>query len=420
MKIFLDMVGCRLNQAEIDMLAIDFTLKGAQIVSKAENADKIIINTCCVTKKACADSRKIIRHYRNLSNAEIISTGCWVNIDFQEAKNLSDLAFPNKDKETIPHFLFGNDTAQSVTLSKKPILGKRTRTRGFVKVQDGCMNKCSFCLTTIARGDSKSEPISEVVRRIQQLEAMGVKEIVLTGVQLGSWGKDFQPRISFAELIHEILDQSRIPRIRFSSIEPWDINTALIELLNEDRICPHMHIPLQSGANPVLRAMRRPINAEQYFEILRLIHETAPQTSITTDVISGFPTETSELFKESFEFIKNCNFDGGHVFSFSPMPGTDAELLQSLVQASEIRHRTKMLIDHFREQSHRSKQDMIGKTTRVLYESKRKTKTGETWVGFTENFLRISCQTSEDLTNEILETKITSVDSKGNLLGILT
>jgi len=420
MKIFLDMVGCRLNQAEIDMLAIDLARRGATIVPKAEKADKIILNTCCVTKKACADSRKMIRHYRNSSDAEIISTGCWVNVDLPEAQRISDLAFLNNDKAAIPESLLGNSSETDISLSEKPVLGKRTRTRGFVKVQDGCRNKCSFCLTTIARGESRSESISEVVRRIHELEEMGVKEVVLTGVQLGSWGKDLQPGSTLAELVRKILAQTQMPRIRFSSIEPWDINESLIELLNEERICSHLHIPLQSGANTVLRAMRRPNSAEKYFKVIETIRKIAPQTSITTDVISGFPNETPELFQESLEFIKKCNFDGGHVFSFSTMPGTDAELLSSVVQDIEIKQRTRILIEHFREQTQKSKQEMVGKTSRVLYESKRKTKAGESWTGFTENFLRISCLATDDLMNKILETEVTSVDPKGNLIGRLT
>lgn len=420
MKIFLDMVGCRLNQAEIDMLAIDLARRGATIVPKAEKADKIIINTCCVTKKACADSRKMIRHYRNTSDAEIISTGCWVNVDLQEAQRISDLAFLNNDKAAIPESLLGDSSETDISLSEKPVLGKRTRTRGFVKVQDGCRNKCSFCLTTIARGESRSESISEVVRRIHDLEEMGVKEVVLTGVQLGSWGKDLQPGSTLAELVREILAQTQMPRIRFSSIEPWDIDLDLIEILNEERICSHLHIPLQSGSNEVLRAMRRPNSAEQYYEVIETIREIAPQTSITTDVISGFPNETPELFQESLEFIKKCNFDGGHVFSFSSMPGTDAALLPSVVQDIEIKQRTRILIEHFREQTQKSKQEMVGKTSRVLYESKRKTKSGESWTGFTENFLRISCPATDDLMNKILETEVTSVVPKGNLIGRLT
>lgn len=402
------------------MLAIDLARRGATIVPKAEKADKIIINTCCVTKKACADSRKMIRHYRNTSDAEIISTGCWVNVDLQEAQRISDLAFLNNDKAAIPESLLGDSSETDISLSEKPVLGKRTRTRGFVKVQDGCRNKCSFCLTTIARGESRSESISEVVRRIHDLEEMGVKEVVLTGVQLGSWGKDLQPGSTLAELVREILAQTQMPRIRFSSIEPWDIDLDLIEILNEERICSHLHIPLQSGSNEVLRAMRRPNSAEQYYEVIETIREIAPQTSITTDVISGFPNETPELFQESLEFIKKCNFDGGHVFSFSSMPGTDAALLPSVVQDIEIKQRTRILIEHFREQTQKSKQEMVGKTSRVLYESKRKTKSGESWTGFTENFLRISCPATDDLMNKILETEVTSVVPKGNLIGRLT
>lgn len=417
MKVFLDMVGCRLNQAELDLLAIDLSRKGATIISTPEKADKIIINTCCVTKKACADSRKMIRHYRNLSDAEIISTGCWVNIDIQEAQNISDLTVLNSDKENIPEILLNMEPENPAELTRKPNLGKRTRTRGFVKVQDGCMNQCSFCLTAIARGASRSVSTDTAVRRIHDLEAMGVKEIVLTGVQLGSWGKELQPRLALSDLVRAILDKTDIPRIRFSSIEPWDIDLAFIELLNENRICAHLHIPLQSGADPVLRSMRRPVNTQSFFEMLSQIRKIAPQTSITTDVISGFPTETPELFQESIEFIKQCDFNGGHVFSFSPMPGTDAAKNPSVVQDSDKKKRTRLLIEHFKQQAQNSKLFMIGQTSRVLYESRRETKAGTIWVGFAENYQCVETSSSDNLMNRIIETDLIKIDPKGSLIG---
>lgn len=193
MKIYLDMVGCRLNQAEIDAMAIDLVNRGANIVSDPSLADTIIINTCCVTAKASADSRKMIRHYKNMYPAKVISTGCWVSVAEQDALDISDLAYLNSQKELIPELLLKSPPDTLNELKQKPKLGHRNRTRGFVKVQDGCMNSCSFCLTTISRGPSVSTPAEGVLERVKQLEGMNIKEIVLTGVQLGSWGKDLQP-----------------------------------------------------------------------------------------------------------------------------------------------------------------------------------------------------------------------------------
>lgn len=417
MKIFFDMVGCRLNQAEIDMLAIDLARKGATIVSKAEQADTIIINTCCVTLKASADSRKMIRHYKENTNARVVSTGCWVNVDFADAGQMSDLAVLNVDKEDIPLLLSDKVRRLQTQLNTKPALGKRTRTRGFVKVQDGCNNACSFCLTTIARGRSVSKAVDEVVERINQLETMGVKEIVLTGVQLGSWGKDLQPRQTIDNLLGEIISKTDIPRIRLSSIEPWDVNIALVKLLNHARVCAHLHVPLQSGADEILRAMKRPMSTERYMEMIEQIRNIAPQTNITTDVIAGFPGETEELFNESYEFIQNCDFDGGHVFSFSPMPGTEAALMESGIHTNEIKRRTKKLIQQFKQKQEQSRQSLIGSKQMVLYESHKNTEHGVVWSGFSESYLRVNTISEESLSNRIMETEISGLDLKGNLIG---
>ena len=419
MNVYLDMVGCRLNQAEIDALALELTRRGAKIVPNPGLADTIIINTCCVTKKACADSRKMIRHYRETTQARLISTGCWVSVALEEAAKLSDAAIANPEKEQLPEFLMsdsGSTTSRSVA---KPNLGKRSRTRGFVKIQDGCDNSCSYCLTTIARGRSHSKSVDEVLARVQDLEAMGVKEIVLTGVQLGSWGKDFGNSQRLSHLLFEILDQTSIPRIRLSSIEPWDVDQALISVFKDPRLCAHLHIPLQNGADQILRSMRRPIKTSRYLELLEEIRAQTQDLSITTDIIAGFPGETDELFDESFEFIRKCQFNGGHVFSFSPMPGTVAAEMENQVHEAVIKQRARRLIQHFDEQAILTKEKMVGSEVEVLIES-RKCFGGKTiWTGFAENYIKVSLSSDRnDLSNRIIRTKIKGMDEKGHLIGL--
>lgn len=416
MNIYLDMVGCRLNQAEIDAMALDLVSRGGTIVSEAEKADVIIVNTCCVTAKASADSRKMIRHYQNNFDAKVVSTGCWVNVAKAEAEEISDLAYLNDQKELIPEFLLQSPADTVSEISRKPNLGRRNRTRGFVKVQDGCNNACSFCLTTIARGPSESMTKESVLGRIHQLESLGMKEIILTGVQLGSWGKELQPKKTLANLIQFILENSAIPRIRISSIEPWDIDQALVDLLNHPRIMPHMHIPLQSGSDEILQTMRRPVSRERFRNVLAMIRRTAPQTAITTDVISGFPGETDELFEESFQFIKDCNFDGGHVFSFSPMPGTDALNLPDHVHQATIKNRTKKLLNLFANQEKRTKQSLVGQYAEVLFESRKKAEEFNWYHGFSENYQNVVCLSEEKLLNQIRMVKFTGLDQKGRLI----
>lgn len=416
MKIFLDMVGCRLNQAEIDAMAIDLVNRGAKIVSDPALADTIIVNTCCVTAKASADSRKMIRHYKNSSPAKVISTGCWVNVAHLQADEISDLAYLNNQKELIPELLLQSPADTVIELGQKPKLGHRNRTRGFVKVQDGCNNACSFCLTTIARGASISTLPEIVLKRVRQLEKMEIKEIILTGVQLGSWGKDLEPRSKLSFLLEYLLEYSEIPRVRLSSIEPWDVDQDLVHLLNHPRIMSHLHIPLQSGSDLILKAMRRPVNQARFRNVLGMIRETSPQTAISTDVITGFPGETDELFEESFRFIQECNFSSGHVFSFSPMPGTLAQEMGNKTKPATIKDRTNRLLSHFNDQASHYKLQKVGQTAQVLFESKKNSLQGNFYCGFSEDYQKVIRYSDETLLNQIREVEFVSLDENGDLI----
>lgn len=419
MKIFLDMVGCRLNQAEIDAMAIDLANRGAEIVSDPSLADTIIVNTCCVTAKASADSRKMIRHYKSSFPVQVVSTGCWVNVDRPEAVEISDQVYFNDQKELIPEFLLQSPADTIVELERKPKLGTRNRTRGFVKVQDGCNNACSFCLTTIARGKSISTSPEKIIERVKQLERMDIKEIILTGVQLGSWGKDLTPKSHLSNLLEHLLVHSEIPRIRLSSIEPWDIDQKLADLLNNPRVMPHLHIPLQSGSDLILRAMRRPVTQERFSQVLTMLRDTGPQLAITTDVISGFPGETDELFEESLDFIKSCNFSGGHVFSFSPMPGTLAFDMADKVNPATIKSRTNQLLAHFERQQKNYQQQKYGQIEQVLFESRKRAPQSKYFQGFTTDYQRVVCKNDESLINQIENVKIVEIDENGDLHGVI-
>ncbi len=417
MKIFLDMVGCRLNQAEIDAMAVDLVIRGAKIVSDPQSADTIIVNTCCVTAKASADSRKMLRHYKNKYSAKVVSTGCWVSVARPEAEEISDLAYLNDQKELIPEYLIKSPPDSFLEPNQKPSLGRRQRTRGFVKVQDGCDNACSYCLTTIARGDSFSTTTEDVLGRIALLEKMGSKEVVLTGVQLGSWGKDLDPNQRLHNLLRSILENSTVPRIRLSSLEPWDIDLELVELLNHPRVMPHLHIPLQSGSESILRAMRRPLRLARFSQILAMIRQVSPQTAISTDIITGFPGETEPLFEESLDYIRSCDFSGGHVFSFSPMPGTAASELPDQVQTATVKARTKRLLAYFASQQAAYKLKKVGQREPVLFERKKTSPLGSYYTGFSEDYQRVICFSAEALVNQIKGVKIIEMSEKGDLVG---
>lgn len=423
MKVFLNMVGCRLNQAEIDQLALSLTEAGVEVVSDPKEADEIVINTCCVTAKASADSRKMLRHHKKAyANARVIGTGCWVSISNHEQtenETMLDLAYGNCEKEKILTDLLEKASAERLyPAGYRPDLGSRKRTRGFVKVQDGCDNRCAYCLTQVARGRSISTKEKDVIQYAQKLWGLGVNEIVLTGVQLGSWGKDLDPKKTIAHLVDTVLRETDFPRIRLSSIEPWDITPELISLFENSRMCPHLHIPLQSGSDEILRRMKRPMDTDRFRQILAMIRRCKSEFAITTDVICGFPGETDDRFRESLEFIKECQFSGGHVFPFSGLEGTSAFALPEQVHNSLRKERTALVAHVFADAEKAYGIKRLGQRASVLFERSVQKMGKQVWQGWSEDYLKVLMRSSEDLHNQILEVKLEGVNSLGEILAI--
>lgn len=425
MKVFLNMVGCRLNQAEIEHLALSLTESGVEVVPNPEEADEIVINTCCVTAKASADSRKMLRHHKALyPNAHVIGTGCWVSTSKDtsiERQQMMDQAYDNTQKEQILVDLIGKASPEVFGSDDyRPNLGSRNRTRGFVKVQDGCDNRCAYCLTQVARGHSISTDANSVIAYSRKLHNLGVKEIVLTGVQLGSWGKDLLPRQSISDLVKTLLDQTEIPRIRLSSIEPWDVSPELISLFENPRLSPHLHIPLQSGSDEILRKMNRPMNTARFREMLALIRNEKKDFAITTDIICGFPGETEELFHQSLEFIEECQFSGGHVFPFSALQGTAAFSMSEQVQHSIRRERTALVRQVLDESEMAFISRRLGESAQVLFEGKTKGKIEYqeelVWQGWSEDFLKVFVPSEENLHNRIMDVQLDELTATGKII----
>lgn len=406
------MVGCRLNQAEIEAFARDFCAHGYDVVESADVADIIVVNTCCVTQKAAADSRKMLRHYQRDSDARVIGTGCWNSAFPEEAQILlgGTNSVSNQEKHLITDRFPDNSTVS--IFPGKVSLGPRQRTRAFVKVQDGCNNRCSYCLTHIARGVSRSEPIEKILQTVSRLVESGTKEVVLTGVQLGSWGKDLGEARIF-QLIDALLNQTSIPRIRLSSIEPWDVSEELIKRYENPRLLPHLHIPVQSGSDNVLRRMRRPSTSSQLKQLFQLILTNPVPIALTTDIIVGFPAETENDLSETINFIQDNGFSGGHVFKFSPMPGTDAATMANKIADKEKKERLDRVQACFNQLRHSACQNKVGKNESVLFETQR----NQTVEGYTPDFLRVSAISDLDISNTIQRVLILNVTEDHILSG---
>ncbi|MCS7010322.1 MAG: MiaB/RimO family radical SAM methylthiotransferase [Anaerolineales bacterium] len=395
MKVYLDMVGCRLNQAEIERLGREFRATGHQIVAGAGEADLTIINTCAVTAEAAADSRSKIRQAARLGAKRIIATGCWATLEPEAALRLPavERVVPNADKEHLTSTVLGlpPEAFDLEPLARQPLPGLRARTRAFIKVQDGCNNACTFCITTIARGASRSRPVADIIQDIRAALEGGTQEVVLTGVHLGAWGEDFSPPQHLADLVAALLTALPIPRLRLSSLEPWNLNERFFELWQDTRLCRHLHLPLQSGSPSVLRRMARKTTPEQFLALVEAARRMIPEVAITTDIIVGFPGESEREFAETLQFIRALELAGGHVFTYSARPGTAAARMRGRVHGEIARQRSAMLRQTLAESSARYRRRFLGRTMEVLWESaSRLDERGWLLEGLTDNYLRIT------------------------------
>ncbi len=418
MKIFLDTIGCRLNQAEIESLARQFREAGHEIVASATEADLAVINTCTVTSEAASDSRAAIRRANRLGTDEVVVTGCWATLEPDQAAGLPGVRkiVPNLQKDQLVADLLGlpKDFFDLEPLARQPLPGLHARTRAFVKVQDGCDNACTFCITTVARGASRSRPIEHILAEVQSAQDGGVKEIVLTGVQLGSWGLDFPTPKHLADLVSTLLNHTSVPRLRLSSLEPWDLEADFFSLWQDGRLCRHLHLPLQSGSATVLKRMRRKTTPGSFSALVQAARTAIPELAITTDVIAGFPGETEAEFSETLEFIKSMNFAGGHVFTYSARPGTPAARMKAQTRYEIRKERNAVLKAVFKETAWSFRQQFLGRILPVLWESTDQL-SDRGWLleGLTDNYMRVTALAPEPRWNQFDPVRLTAQASDG-------
>jgi len=422
MKIYLDTIGCRLNQSEIETMARHFRGAGHEIVATAEMADMAVVNTCAVTNEAAADSRGKIRQIARAGVEEIVATGCWATLQPKQAKDLPNVmrvVANNRKAHLVADVLnLPRDSFDLEPISRQPLPGLHRRTRAFIKVQDGCDNHCTFCITTIARGEGRSLSVADVILDTQSALGGGAKEIVLTGVHLGSWGYDFNSHLR--DLIKAILREMDVPRLRLSSLEPWDLDADFFSLWDDTRLMPHLHLPLQSGCESTLRRMARKTTPDSFRKLVSAARDVMPEVAITTDIIAGFPGETEEEFAESLEFVKEMNFAGGHVFTYSPRPGTGAAKMKGQIKPELGKKRNHILHDALEESAKSYRQKFVGQTTSVLWESTSEMgEWGWQMEGLTGNYLRVTAFSPSPRWNEIDRIEINGCDGN-RMKGVIT
>ncbi|HEB95947.1 MAG TPA: tRNA (N(6)-L-threonylcarbamoyladenosine(37)-C(2))-methylthiotransferase MtaB, partial [Sedimenticola thiotaurini] len=348
MKVYLSTLGCRLNEAELESWSRDFRALGYDIAGRVEEAGLVVVNSCAVTAEAVRKSRKLMgRARRHNPGARLVVTGCYASLDPAASAAVEgvDLVVENRDKERLVEIVRERLALPVMPPAATPpeshIIPTGGRQRAFIKVQDGCRYQCTFCVVTLARGEERSRPPAEVVAEIDRLHAAGVQEAVLTGVHLGGYGSDIGSDLG--ELVRQVLERTGIPRLRLGAVEPWDLPAGFWELFRDPRLMPHLHLPLQSGADSVLRRMARRCKAAEFERLVERARRAVPDFNLTTDIIVGFPGETPEEWRQTLELVGRIGFGHLHIFAYSPRPGTRAATMPDPVPRQVIRERSEQL-----------------------------------------------------------------------------
>lgn len=394
-----------------------FIEKGYKIREFEENSDIYIINTCTVTNMADRKSRQILRRAKQINpEAILVIVGCYVQVGRDELEKMEevDLILGNNEKNNIVEYVENYQENRSVVSDideqkEYKEFGNTTYTekvRAFIKVQDGCNNFCSYCIIPYARGRVRSRKIEDVVSEIKDIAKEGIKEVVITGIHIASYGKDFKENIGLIDLLEEINKIDGIERIRLGSLEPKIITEEFVSRLGKlDKICEQFHISLQSGCDTVLKRMNRKYNTEEVEKCIELLRKKYPTVIFTADVIVGFPGETEEEFNTTYEFLKKIRFYKIHTFKYSRRKGTVAEKMPNQISPEVQEQRSKKVIELSNEMQKEIDEQYLNKKVEVLFEEKQ----GEYYKGHTKNYMMVNAKSEEDLTNKICEVELIEI-----------
>ncbi len=423
MQVFLKALGCRLNEAELERWSRQFQDRGHRISDKLEDADVVVLNTCAVTEEAVRKSRRLIRRAQRANPlAKLVVSGCYVSLtgDIASLPDGVDLLVTNRDKDRLVEL-----SQEKLQLQAMPHLATepgtaglytRTRHRAFVKVQDGCRYRCTFCVVTVARGPERSRQVGEIIAEINRLVESGIQEVVLTGVHVGGYGSD--SGVTLHQLIAAILADTDLPRLRLASVEPWDLPQDFFSLFADPRLMPHMHLPLQSGSDIVLRRMARRCKTADFEKLAEHARSEVPGFGITTDIIVGFPGETERDWQQTVALVEKLRFSHVHIFPYSPRAGTKAAHLPDQLSTAVKKRRVREL----HVVSARIKRELlaaaVGRRCSVLFEDGQaiEERAGLRYFGYTPNYMRVVADVTKSLSNQIVEVRIKGIEAGGDVL----
>lgn len=420
-------LGCKVNQYETNAMAQKFIEHGYEVVEFDEYADVYIVNTCTVTNVADRKSRQMLRRAKEINkDATLVACGCYAQVAKDELKKIPeiDLIIGNNEKNDIIQIVENHiaqkgaeDLVSDVMYKLDYVeLGTTTyteKTRAVIKVQDGCDRFCSYCLIPYARGHIRSRKIENVIEEIKKVVEEGINEVVITGIHIASYGRDFKgENIGLIDLLEEINKIQGLHRIRLGSIEPTIITDEFVERLSKlDKICDHFHLSLQSGCTETLKRMNRRYTTEEFKAVTKRLRAKFPNAALTTDIIVGFPGETDDEFNTTYEFLKDIAFYKMHIFKYSQRKGTKAAVMPNQVDGKIKEERSKKLIELSNENEYNYNKKYIGKQVEVLFEERE----GEYLKGHTTNYIVVKHKTDkDDLINKI--AKVTVSEAKQDCL----
>ena len=410
--------GCKLNQADSQQLARQFQEAGFVLIQSSAQADVVVLNSCTVTANADSKARSYLRRTRRANpNALVVATGCYAERARDDLLGMDEvsLVLDNQNKQHLVATVAANlninlpvgSNDSSRNTNSRPL--ELLRTRAMVKIQEGCNQVCSYCIVPKVRGRERSVPAQEIIDEINTRSTTGRREVVLTGTQLGTYGFDL-PGTNLTELIRKVLAETTVDRLRISSLQPQEITPELLNLWENPRLCPHFHIPLQTGCDTLLRAMRRRYSTTQFAETVQLIRSKILDAGVTTDIIIGFPGEGAREFAESYTFAESMNFSDMHVFPYSIRPGTTAAHLCNHVDDGIKKERTGEMLELATMKMRQFRLGSLQQVRPVLWNINRSGEPSEEWIGLTDNYLQVRTQQTDDLANTITKVRLTSLD----------
>ena len=409
-------LGCKVNQYETNSMIQQFIEQGYKILEPEQKADIYVVNTCTVTNISDRKSRQMLRKVKKINkNAIIVACGCYVQVAKEEVKKMQeiDLILGNNEKKQIVEIVENyiknknkKEKIENVMDQKEYVeLGETSyteKTRAVIKVQDGCDRFCTYCIIPYARGRVRSRNPKNIISEIEKIAKKGIKEVIITGIHVASYGKDFKEEYKLIDLLEQINKIDRIERIRLGSLEPLLITKEFIERLKKlEKICHHFHLSLQSGCNSTLKRMNRRYTTNQFEEIVCNLRKAYKDVILTTDIIVGFPGETQEEFEETYKFLEKINFYKMHIFKYSPRKGTKAAIMEQQIDATVKEQRSQKLIQLSNKNQNEYNKKYIGKDVEILVEEKK----DGIYFGHTQNYILASIESNEQLENKVIKAK---------------